>query len=88
MKSEDGDFQELIDLSDFYILSQKYEEAIKILRRAEKIKKLDPKLYYNLGIAYEALNDLDDARDSFRLALKLDPNFKSAQEHLERLISE
>ena len=81
-------FEDLIELSDFYILSQKFEEAIKLLKKAEKIKKLEPKLYYNLGIAYEGLNDRDAARDSFRLALKLDPNFKSAQEHLDRLIEE
>jgi tetratricopeptide (TPR) repeat protein len=82
------DYQDLIELSEFYILSQRYEEAIKILKRAEKIKKIDPRLYYNLGIAYEAMNEISDARDSYRLALKLNPDFKSAQEHLDRLIEE
>lgn len=83
-----AEFDDLIELSDFYILSQKFEEAIKILKKAEKIQKLNPKLYYNLGIAYEALNEKVKARDSFRLALKLNPDFKSAQEHLDRLIEE
>lgn len=82
------DYQDLIELSEFYILSQRYEEAIKILKRAEKIKKIEPRLYYNLGIAYEALNEIGDARESFRLALKLNPDFKSAQEHLDELIEE
>ena len=82
------DYKDLLELSDFYILSQQYDEAIKILRKAEKISKTDPKLYYNLGIAYEALNEVSEARDSFRLALKLDPELKSAQEHLDRLIEE
>lgn len=81
-------YRDLVELSDFYILSQQYDEAIKILGRAEKLCKVDPKLYYNLGIAYEALNEVTDARDSFRLALKLNPEFKSAQEHLDRLIEE
>jgi Flp pilus assembly protein TadD len=81
-------YKDLIELSDFYIISQQYDEAIRILRRAEKQCKVDPKLYYNLGIAYEALNEASDARDSFRLALKLNPEFKSAQEHLDRLIEE
>jgi len=81
-------FKDLIELSDFYILSQKFEEAIKALKKAERIKKTEPKLYYNFGIAYEALNENNDARNAFRLALKLDPNFKSAQEHLDRLIEE
>jgi Flp pilus assembly protein TadD len=80
--------QDLIELSDFYILSQRYEAAIKILRRAEKISKANPRLYYNLGIAYEALNEVSEARESFRLALKLNPDFASAQEHLDKLIGE
>jgi len=82
------DFDDLIELSDFYILSQKFEEAIKSLRKAEKIQKNNPRLYYNLGIAYEGLNEKDKARDCFRLALKLNPEYKSAQEHLDRLIEE
>jgi Flp pilus assembly protein TadD len=81
-------FDDLIELSDFYILSQKFEEAIKVLKKAEKISKIAPKLYYNLGIAYEALSEKVQARNSFRLALKLDPNFKPAQEHLDKLIEE
>jgi len=32
-------FDDLIELSDFYILSQKFEEAIKVLKKAEKMKK-------------------------------------------------
>lgn len=82
------DFDDLIELSDFYIVSQKFEEAIKVLKKAENIKKIAPKLYYNLGIAYEALNENDKARDSFRLVLKIDPGFKSAREHLDKLIEE
>lgn len=82
------DFDDLIELSDFYILSQKFDEAIKMLKKAEKIKKMAPKLYYNLGIAYESLNEKSAARDAFRLALKIDPDFKAAQEHLDRLIEE
>jgi Flp pilus assembly protein TadD len=79
-------YKDLIELSDFYIISQQYDEAVKILKKAEKISKVDPRLYYNLGIVYEALNEIADARDAFRLALKLNPEFKSAQEHLDRLI--
>ncbi|UCG30826.1 MAG: tetratricopeptide repeat protein [candidate division WOR-3 bacterium] len=82
------DYSDLVELGGFYILSQRYDEAIKVLRRAEKIQKTDPKLYYNLGIAFEALNETGDARDAFRLVLKLDPDNRSAQEHLDKLIEE
>ncbi|MEO0096035.1 MAG: tetratricopeptide repeat protein [candidate division WOR-3 bacterium] len=81
-----SDFQDLLELSEFYILSQKYEEAVKILKKAQKLNNREPKLYYNFGIAYEALNDRDKAIKSFRQALSLQPEFKSAQEHLDKLI--
>lgn len=82
------DYDDLLELSGFYILSQKYEEAIKVLKKAQKINNRDPRLYYNFGITYEALNEKDKAINSFRQALSLDSNFKSAQEHLDRLIKE
>lgn len=79
-------YNDLIELSEFYILSQQYDEAIKVLRKARRLYKMDSRLYYNLGIAYEALNETEKARDAFRLALELNPEFISAQEHLDRLI--
>lgn len=82
------EFDDLLELGNFYILSQKFEEAIKVLKRAEKINKMNPELYYNLGMAYEGLNEKDKARDSFRLVLKLNPDYKSAQEHLIKLVEE
>lgn len=83
-----SDYEHLIELSNLYILSQEFDEALKLLKKAEKINKVDPKLYYNMGIAYEGLNDKEPARNAFRLALKLDPQLVSAQEHLDRLIEE
>lgn len=81
-------YEDLLELGDFYILSQKYEEAIKTLKKAQKINNKDPKLYYSLGIVYETLHERAKAINSFRQVLSLDPNFKSAQEHLDRLIEE
>ncbi|MEO0205089.1 MAG: tetratricopeptide repeat protein [candidate division WOR-3 bacterium] len=80
------DYKDLLELSEFYILSQKYEEAIKALKKAQKLNNREAKLYYNFGIAYEALNDRDKAINSFRQALSLDSKFKAAQEHLDKLI--
>lgn len=82
------DYQDLIELSDFYILSQRFDEAIKILKKAQKIRKTDWRVYYNLGIAHEGLHEVSDARAAFRLVLKLNPDQKSAQEHLDALIDE
>lgn len=83
-----NDYDDLLELGNFYILSQEFEEAIKILKKAEKLEKRDAKLFYSLGIAYEGLSDRDNARDAFRSALTLNPDHKQAQEHLDRLIEE
>lgn len=80
------EFNDLLELSDFYLLSQKFEEALKVLKKAEKIEKLNSKLYFNMGLAYEALGVHDLARDSYRLALKVDPENKNAQDRLDKLI--
>jgi len=80
------EFDDLLELSDFYILSRKYEEALKVLKKAEKLEKMKSKLYFNMGMVYEALGDHDNARESFRLVLKLDPDNIAAQEHLDHLI--
>ncbi len=82
------EFDDLLELGNFYILSQRFEEAIKVLKKAEKIDKMSPVLYFNMGMAYEALNEKDKARNSFRLTLKLNPDDKAAQEHLTRLVEE
>lgn len=82
------EYDDLLEHANFYILSQRFEEAIKILKKAEKINKMNPNLYFSLGMAYEALNELDKARDSFRLVLKLNPDNKIAQEHLTKLVEE
>ena len=49
---------------------------------------MDPKLYYDMGIAHEGLNENDQARTAFRQALTLKPDYESAQQHLDRLIGE
>ena len=82
------EFDDLLELGNFYILSQRFEEALKVLKRAEKIDKMNPVLYFNMGMAYEALNERDKARNSFRLVLKLNPGDEVAQDHLTKLIEE
>lgn len=82
------EFDDLLELGNFYILSQRFEEAVKVLKKAEKIDKMSPLLYFNMGLAYEALNEKDKARNSFRLVLKLNPDDEVAQNHLTKLIEE
>lgn len=82
------EFDDLLELSDFYILSQKFEEALKVLKKAEKLEKLSSKLYCNMGMVYEALGQHDNAREKYRAAIEIDHENTVAQEHLDHLIEE
>lgn len=82
------EFDDLLELGNFYILSQRFEEAVKVLKKAEKIDRMSPTLYFRMGMAYEGLNEKDKARNSFRLTLKLNPDDIAAQDHLTKLIEE
>ncbi len=83
-----SDFDDLLEISDFYILSQKFDEALKALKKAEKLKKGNAQLFFKIGLAYEGLNDIEQARKAYRKALEIDDNYKEAREHLERLIEQ
>ncbi|OGC41954.1 hypothetical protein A2Y85_06465 [candidate division WOR-3 bacterium RBG_13_43_14] len=83
-----SDFNDLLEIGEFYILSQKFDEAIRTLKRAEKIKKDDARLYFNMGMAYEGLSSHEQARNAYRAALEINKEYKEAREHLDRLIEQ
>ncbi|MCX7784733.1 MAG: tetratricopeptide repeat protein [candidate division WOR-3 bacterium] len=78
--------QDYIELGQFYILNQRYSEAIKQFKSALKLQP-DAKVYFQLGLAYEASNQIPEAQEMYRKALQLDPQLKEASEHLERISS-
>ncbi|MEO0076536.1 MAG: tetratricopeptide repeat protein [candidate division WOR-3 bacterium] len=84
MKKGSASAQDYLELGQFYLLNQKYSEAIKQFNLALK-QKPDANIYYHLGLAYEALNQIPQAKTMYCKALALDPNHKDAQVHLERL---
>ena len=63
----------------------KYEEAIKVLKRAVTIQNNFDEGYYWLGKCYEKLNKKDEAIESYQNALLYDKNYTEAREALERL---
>ena len=80
--------EELVDLAKFYFLNKNFEEAIQKYAEALKLAPKDARIYYNLGIVYEAMNIVDKAKENFRLALELDETLVAAKEHLHRLVGE
>ncbi len=84
MKKKSGSVQDYSELGQFYLLNQKYSEAIKQFKLALKLKP-DAQTYFNLGLAYEASCQIPEAKEMYRKAIELDPNHKEANVHLSQL---
>jgi tetratricopeptide (TPR) repeat protein len=60
-------------------------EAIKHYSRAIEANPAYPEAWYNRGICYEAVGNLEAAANDFREALKLRPAYPPAEEGLKRV---
>jgi len=69
MKKTKATSQDLFELGQFYLLNQKFSEAIKKFKQALKLKPDDPKIYFQLGLAYEGACLLNEAKEMFRKVL-------------------
>lgn len=63
----------------------KYEDAIKVLKRAVTIQNNFDEGYFWMGKCYEKLNKKNDAIESYQNALLYDKNYTEAREALKRL---
>lgn len=86
-KVDEKDYEDLLEVGRFYLLNKRYKEAIEIFKKALKIKE-ESSIYYQLGIAYEGLNEIDKAKEMYRKSLELNPNFKEANKRLDELVKE
>jgi Tfp pilus assembly protein PilF len=75
------------DTGAYLIALGKYDEAIPWLERAIEDPRYDPRHfpYFNLGRVYIAKGMLNRARECFRQALRIEPQYTLAQEALENL---
>lgn len=80
--------QEKLEKAQFYILNQKYSQALKILKGVVEAEEANPHAYYLYGLALEGSNNREEARKYFRRVLELDANHTAAREHLDRLIGD
>lgn len=81
-------FKELLEKAEFYILNQKYSEAVKILKQAVAMNEESPHANYLYALALEGSNEQEKAKQHFRRVLELDPEHTEAKNHLDRLIGE
>jgi tetratricopeptide (TPR) repeat protein len=61
-------------LNDYY--SSDYEKAKKIFERIIALSPNNYRAYYNLGITYFNLGQIENARSSYETALKIKPDYK------------
>ena len=64
---------------------KKYEEAIKVLKRAVTIQNNFDEGYFWMGKCYEKLNREDDAIESYQKALLYGKDYSEAKEALDKL---
>lgn len=65
----------------------KYEDAIKVLKRAVTIQNNFDEGYFWMGKCYEKLNQKDEAIQSYQNALLYDKNYIEARDALDRISS-
>jgi len=78
--------QERLEKAEFYILNQRFSEAIKTLKAVVAAEDATPRAHYIYGLALEGSNEQEEAKKHFRKVLELDPDHAEAREHLDRLI--
>ena len=64
----------------------KNNEAITEYIRAIEVSPNDSKLHYNIGTAFQAINDYDHAKKAYNKALEIDPENQKAKSALELLV--
>ncbi|MDD5450565.1 MAG: tetratricopeptide repeat protein [Desulfovibrionales bacterium] len=62
-----------------YYLKNDYPQAIHHLSEAQRRMKKDHEIYYHLGLVYEKMGDIAEARRKWQKALKVNPLFKEAR---------
>lgn len=78
--------EDLIDLGKFYFINKKFENAKEMFLRALKMIPNNYEASYNLGLCYEAVNDVENAIIFYKKALEIKKDCKLANDHLQKLI--
>ncbi|MBN1621862.1 MAG: tetratricopeptide repeat protein [Endomicrobiales bacterium] len=81
-----GNEASILEMAKFYFLNSKYNEAIAEFKKALAINPGNAEAYYNLGLIHENRNNTDEAKDMYEKALAIDPDYKLAKDHLNKLI--
>ncbi|ADG82695.1 tetratricopeptide repeat protein [Thermincola potens] len=79
------DYKNFMMMGIVYTDMGKYDEAFKALNKANQNRPGSADVLYYIGVAAEKSGDKEGAASMYKEALNYDPNFKDAQEALNRL---
>ncbi len=77
---------DVLEPGKFYLLNNRYEEALQFFLDIQKKMPNNPEVYYHLGLIYEAKNELQKAKEMFLKTLEISPNHNRAKKHLEKIL--
>ncbi len=75
----------LLEEAKFYFLNRNLDEAERILKQLVQQDPTSAEGFYLLGLIAEIRNRRDEAKAYFEKALSLRPDYREAQEHLDRV---
>ncbi|MFC1566563.1 tetratricopeptide repeat protein [bacterium] len=80
--------QELLELGKFYFVNQKFDQAIKEFIRVLDQEPDNTDATYNMAVAYEAANNIEQAKIYYERTIELDPKNESAKTKLAKIVGE
>lgn len=90
MKKKEENFEDqqgdILEPGKFYLINNRYDEALKFFLEIQKKLPNNPEVYYHLGLIYEAKNDLQKAKEMFLKTIEISPQHKLAKKHLDKIL--
>lgn len=80
-----NDAAALLALGKSCFLAQRYRESVDAYRRCIDVKRDSDAAWFNMGVAWQALENFAEAKRAFMRVLELNPNHEAAQEALNNL---
>jgi len=84
--SEDDAYWDAVEEATELLNEERFHEALVALREILKASPQNPYAYHFLGVALYEVGELDAARDAYRAALKLAPNYLGSRVALSHVL--
>lgn len=88
LRKAPNNYRAYISLSKAYIDNARFDDAVRILKKAEGMMPLDAKIYNNLGSVYAKAGDGNSAVNYFKKAIGLDPSYMESYMNLGSIYDE